>query len=181
MGFTHYWDMTRNISERNFKKLTSDMKKIEAFVEAITEPTEAFSLHHANGENKGVLYYSDTFGFNGDGSIGADHESMHINLGANDSWTFCKTARKPYDLAVCLILISLKYHIRSTRVSSDGDTADWQNAFNLWNVIFPKRSLVARFKAYEKGDNKLDGSLGLFPKEQFENTEKFLEKYLQTN
>lgn len=181
MGYSHYWDMSRDISERNFKKLTSDMKKIEAFVEAITEKTEAFSLHHANGEGNGVLYYSDQFCFNGDANIGADHESMHIRLGANDSWTFCKTARKPYDLAVCLILISLKYHIRSTRVSSDGDTADWQDAFDVWNVIFPKRSLVARFKDYKKGDNKLDGSLGLYPKDQIVNTEKFIQKYLQVN
>ena len=162
MGYTSYWNMTRNISERNFKKLTSDMKKIEAFVESITEPTKAFSLHHANGEGNGVLYYSDQFCFNGDANIGADHESMHIRLGANDSWTFCKTARKPYDLAVCLILISLKYHIRSTRVSSDGDNADWKHSFELWEKIFPKRNVMFRFKEWEKDNKKLDGSLAIY-------------------
>ena len=170
MGFTHYWDMTRDISERNFKKLTKDMKAIEAYIKenkSISNNAECawdeqVTLHHPNGENEGVLYYSNTFGFNGDAKIHADHESMHINLGANDSWTFCKTARKPYDLAVCLILISLKYHIRSTRVTSDGGNDDWQHSFELWEKIFPKRNVMFRFKKWKSGSKKLDGSLAIY-------------------
>ena len=161
MGYTHYWDMSRDISERNFKKLTNDMKAIEAYVSKIDEPTEQFTLHNANGENDGVLYLDNQFCFNGDAEQGADHESMHIRLGANNSWTFCKTARKPYDLAVCLILLSLKYHIRSTRVSSDGTSEDWELALETWGKIFPRRSVHLYFKKWIKGDKKLDGSLAI--------------------
>lgn len=178
--------MTRNVSQRNFKKLTSDMKAIEKYIsenKVVTKTAECIydevaTLHHGNGENNGVLYYSDYFGFNGDRSKNTDHETMSISLGEND-WTFCKTARKPYDLAVCLILISLKYHIRSTRVTSDGEPYEWKQALDLWNEIFPNRNIVARFKPYESGDKKLDGSLALYSKEEVENIEKLFVKSLE--
>ena len=46
---------------------------------------------------------------------------------------FCKTARKPYDLAVTAMLMALKLHYPEVRVFSDGDAADWK----------PGRELVA--------------------------------------
>lgn len=169
MGYTHYWTLKREISERNFKKLTKDMKAIEEFLkdsDRLEELTggmyKEVELHEADGVDAGVYYSDKQFCFNGRGLKGLDHESMHIRLGANDSWTFCKTARKPYDIAVCLILLSLKYHIRSTRVSSDGDTEDWQSAFNVWNKVFPRRkSVMFKFKKYISGHVRLDGSLGI--------------------
>lgn len=160
MGYTHYWEMSRDISERNFKKLTNDMKAIEAFIKNDEVCiSDEITLHHPNGENEGVLYYSNTFGFNGNGLLGDDHESMHIDLGENNSFTFCKTARKPYDFAVQLILISLKYHIRSTRVTSDGDAEEWEIAIGNWNTIFPKRNVSFGFKQYVRGHKTLDGSM----------------------
>lgn len=171
MGYTHYWDMSRDISERNFKKLTKDMKAIEAYInenKIVSETAcggydEIVTLHDTDGTGTGVYYSDRQFCFNGDGSMNLDHESMHIRLGANDSWTFCKTARKPYDLAVCLILLSLKYHVRSTRVSSDGGTDDWQPAFDMWRKVFPRRkSVMFKFKKYKSGHARLDGSIGVY-------------------
>ena len=170
MGYTHYWNLRRNISLRNFKKLTNDMKTIEAYINkhkpkcetADCSIDEVVTLHYANGKGNTVLYNDEEFCFNGDGSKGLDHESMHIFLGENE-WSFCKTARKPYDLAVCLILLSLKYHIRSTNVSSDGDTSDWKPAFEMWSKIFPRRKdVMFKFKDRVQNHKVLDGSLGIY-------------------
>ena len=65
------------------------------------------------GNSKGVVYTENVqngktntteFGFNGIGDL--SHETFALNVGENE-WNFCKTARKPYDLAVCMILLSL--------------------------------------------------------------------------
>jgi hypothetical protein len=54
------------------------------------------------------------------------------------SFDFCKTARKPYDLAVCLVLLSMKRHApESVRVSSDGDwDAEWTEAREVYRRLF---------------------------------------------
>jgi len=174
MGYTSYWRLSRQISERNYKKLVSDMKQIETFVENITEPSEKFTLHDGLGETKGVAYYANSFNFNGDASINADHEDFALRLGESEGG-FCKTARKPYDLAVSLILISLKYHIRSTRITSDGDNDDWRGAFEKWNEIFPNRNFIMRFKAWERDSKDKDGSLVIVPKGLEYTLEKFSE------
>jgi hypothetical protein len=151
--------MSREVSKRNFKKLTADMKAIEAFV---TNPEfeDHFTLHDGLGEKHGVVYYDDFISFNGNSKFGLDHESMLIDLGEVD-YNFCKTARKPYDLAVCLFLMSIKYHIRSTKVTSDGDADDWGRPFELYKEIFPKRNIGFSFKPWGENSKTLDGSLSI--------------------
>ena len=56
--------------------------------------------------------------FNGVGKYG--HESFVIHLDRVTKFDCCKTARKPYDFAVGLILLSLKNHVEGFRFSSDG-------------------------------------------------------------
>jgi hypothetical protein len=55
-------------------------------------------------------------------------------------FNFCKTARKPYDLAVGLVLLVAKNHSpNSIRVSSDGDwESDWKEIRDSYNEIFKK-------------------------------------------
>ena len=51
---------------------------------------------------------------------------------------FCKTARKPYDLAVCLVLLSLANHAtKSMKITSDGDwDGDWTDARAAYKELF---------------------------------------------
>ena len=45
---------------------------------------------------------------------------------------FCKTARRPYDLAVTACLVIAKHHFRDLiRVTSDGEPVNWQDAMLL--------------------------------------------------
>lgn len=54
------------------------------------------------------------------------------------SFDFCKTARKPYDLAVCLVLLSMHRHAPdSVNVSSDGDwDHEWSEARKVYKDLF---------------------------------------------
>jgi hypothetical protein len=69
--------------------------------------------------------------FNGDGMEDLDHESFYFSPNASKrekEFSFCKTARKPYDLAVCATLIALKVRIPGFSYTSDGDAEEWKPA-----------------------------------------------------
>lgn len=54
-------------------------------------------------------------------------------------FTFCKTARKPYDLAVCGCLVALSHHLdAAVEVGSDGDDDEenWPKARELCQELF---------------------------------------------
>ena len=70
--------------------------------------------------------------FNGDESKGLDHETFVFEFKEEDQSDFCKTARKPYDVFVCLCLISLANNLEGFSFSSDGGEDDWQPAFDLY-------------------------------------------------
>jgi len=55
--------------------------------------------------------------------LGEDaYETFGINLEDGGKFDFCKTARKPYDLAVTASLVALKKHFGGeVDISSDGD------------------------------------------------------------
>ena len=61
------------------------------------------------------------------------HETFNIQRKVETrEFEFCKTARKPYDLMVCICLILLKWHFKDkVSISSDGDMEDWQPAFDF--------------------------------------------------
>jgi len=48
---------------------------------------------------------------------------------------FCKTARKPYDLAVTASLIALQHHFPEVGVSTDGTGDDWTAGLALCRSV----------------------------------------------
>ena len=55
----------------------------------------------------------------------------------NHVFEFCKTARKPYDLAVMVCLLIAKWHLKSKfSVYSDGGTEEWEPGFKTYKNIF---------------------------------------------
>ena len=62
--------------------------------------------------------------------MGLDHESFFLTP-ETTNWNFCKTARKPYDLLVCAVLLSA-YNILGYELSSDGGFEDWQPAIDFY-------------------------------------------------
>ena len=79
---------------------------------------------HGTGE---PMFENDKIVFNGDESVGLAHETFYVTPETFE-FEFCKTARKPYDLMACAVLISMKKHLKGFSYSSDGDLADWTPA-----------------------------------------------------
>jgi hypothetical protein len=165
MGYTHYWRFKNNtVSKVAFNKYIKDVRTIEEFfkknkvysksVSSCEEyQNERVVLFDGGGYTKGIAYGGTVqngkftpngFSLNGDDSKGLDHEGFGISLGENE-WNFCKTARKPYDIAVCVILLAMKYQTKSIEVSSDGNMEEWADAINLFQQIFPDRNVGLRF------------------------------------
>lgn len=64
------------------------------------------------------------------------HEEQPYRAGNGEYFTFCKTAYKPYDLAVTAALIIAKHHLSERiRIHSDGETQDWGDARRLCQYV----------------------------------------------
>lgn len=84
-----------------------------------------------------------TLSFNGKGGLGHEQFIMDLDIEVEPGqrrprtdelgryFQFCKTARKPYDLAVCAALIAAKHHFPEMKVTSDGEESDWKDACDL--------------------------------------------------
>jgi hypothetical protein len=145
MGYTHYWRFHRD--KMKTEKLRQTFKKVS---EEIQELYKNLSLipktgYHTDypiiikgglGEGEPIINESEIW-FNGDGELGNDHETFSINWTDSSAFGFCKTARKPYDLLVCMSLLSFTEHFPSHvfTLSSDGDAEEWQDAVDLYNKI----------------------------------------------
>jgi hypothetical protein len=141
MGYTTYWRRSKGFTVEQWQKICLETfqimdhcaeKKIDLVWEYdVTKPPEVSP---------------DLIRFNGWKDEG--HETFLVTRempeipgydpGAKESFDFCKTARKPYDLAVCLALLSMKRHApKSVKVSSDGDwDGEWTEARNVYRRLF---------------------------------------------
>jgi hypothetical protein len=91
------------------------------------------------GEGSPMINESEVW-FNGDEKTGMSHETFGIRWfpSGGEVKGFCKTARKPYDILVCVSLLAFKHAFNDPDVfsfSSDGDNADWEDARNLYMDI----------------------------------------------
>jgi hypothetical protein len=65
-------------------------------------------------------------------------KEQQISSDKSRHFYFCKTARKPYDLAVCLVLLSLAQHAsKSVELGSDGDwNGEWTDVRRVYKELF---------------------------------------------
>jgi hypothetical protein len=155
MGYTHYWRFYKNQLKqmdfedfRNaFKTVAEEIKllygSLPRYSESAGEYYKDVPLEIRGGFGVGnPIINETTIWFNGDEKDGMSHETFSIDWSWDDKegepFDFCKTARKPYDLLVCVALISFVRHFtrNNIRVSSDGDMADWRPAIEFYHEIF---------------------------------------------
>ena len=138
MGYTHYWYKVEELESTEWQKFIQDFKTILPHFENLLQ-------HDPKGEWDDSLKISnDLVYFNGIGEQA--HEpffferfdtTKHRQYQDDDSKThifsFTKSARKPYDIAVCCALIIAKFHFANDiNVSSDGEDEDgWLEARQL--------------------------------------------------
>jgi len=126
MGYTHYWRGWVTFSE----SFIEDVQTI------ITH--SGVSICDWDGENSKPVVDDSEIRLNGDDSEDeGSHESFHLYPGVNHR-TFCKTARKPYDVVVATILLRANNLNNSFKVESDGnwDEQEWINARDLYFAVF---------------------------------------------
>ena len=135
MGYSHYWYRKKEYTQKKFDAFVTDVK---AIIEKGGVPIRG---NDGNGEpnvNSGIV------AFNGDAESGNNHETFffprtitqeHLKYHReyeNGIFFFCKTARKPYDNVVTACLIAVKEHFPDIKVSSDGDTGEWEDGLKLY-------------------------------------------------
>lgn len=94
-------------------------------------------------------FRSASFSFNG---VGEDMYESFVFKNEPTEFTFCKTARKPYDAVVCAVLILVKKWFNGDiEISSDGKWEEWQEGRDMFQRTFG----VASMSVFTvKGENK---------------------------
>lgn len=138
MGYTHYWGFKKSPKQiengmdmfaQAVKMFKKGIKIIEK--EFVPEDEESqFKLCGFCGTGKPVL--TDTLvNFNGDEKTGNACESCTIAVD-DCGFTFCKTCRLPYDVAVCLALLCFKKVFGDNFwYKSDGDIRSGEEGWKL--------------------------------------------------
>jgi len=135
MGYTHYCNKKSSHTDdnKNFKIVLAEAKKLYKHLPK-DEKIELFG-----GCGTGDPTFSEQeIRFNGDETKGLDHETFLVTPNVTD-FEFCKTARKPYDLMACAVLISMKKHMNGFTYSSDGDKEDWEPAKKFYRNVMKRK------------------------------------------
>jgi hypothetical protein len=155
MGYTHYFTQERSISVADWKSVLTDIQQILNYAQHEC----GIPLANGMGEAKTSPVFSKThFAFNG---LGDDsHETLHISRAKQTkpqypgdnrpNWSFCKTARKPYDAVVTAVLCYLStvtrtfdadgpvYGTEAFTVGSDGRGEDFLVGLDLARKALPR-------------------------------------------
>lgn len=145
MGYTHYWafktpERKKGEAERIdklYKKALLECQRIcKAYNKTATglDRLSGFSAHTKLGQYGGLEV---------NGKRENRHESFsmreHYRQVLEEPFAFCKTARKPYDVAVTACLSVLKYRLGELiSVSSDGNAEDWHAGVQLARSVLKR-------------------------------------------
>jgi hypothetical protein len=133
MGYTHYWKIPKTVPNGDWHDIVRDVAKI---IEATNIP---LALEYDEPEKKPEIS-PWCIQFNGVGDDG--HETFLIKPDLEE-FSFCKTARKPYDTVVVAVLAYLgSVWPQYFDISSDGDPADWEDGIALARRALPDRGSI---------------------------------------
>lgn len=146
MGYTHYYYRPAELDAKKFRDFSDDVAFMAARLPEHSLSAGGFYSDHplviCGWDGKGdPTFDGDEVRFNGNGPD-MDHETFAIErVYEPRDWespehrlyfSFCKTARKPYDLLVTAALIAFKHRFGDeVRVSSDGDDDEWREGVAL--------------------------------------------------
>ena len=149
MGYTHYWyfPSAYEANTNTWKKIVEDFNKI-----LDVKPDNLRNILEPSSGQK-LAITDDMIWFNGREENDQGHETFHLERKSTkesyrtqqlsdingklipsqeeECFTFCKTARKPYDIVVCCCLLIAKHYLGDLiKVASDGDT-EWEEAIKM--------------------------------------------------
>ena len=141
MGYTHYWkfNLDYEINSEKWKEIINDFNKI-LDVEIDIPENDKYDGTDGMTRLRNILEQDSDqrleitdkeIRFNGREENDRGHETISLQRKSDKSlqdptdkkyiFDFCKTARKPYDIVVCCLLIILKHRLGNMiEISSDG-------------------------------------------------------------
>lgn len=136
MGYTHYFGENKPIPDKAWSKICEKAHKILEYVSS-----QDIKLVYEYNEIHQPPVISDkdpkVIRFNGPEEEG--HETFSI-APESTGFNFCKTARKPYDLAVGLVLLAVHDEAPGCcDIGSDGrwnEPDEWLNIWHTYNELF---------------------------------------------
>lgn len=129
MGYTHYFG-PKSFKPAEFNSIVKASKEV---IRIVTEEMKIPIVYEYDETDKPPVCEGELIRFNGADDDGHETFSLDVNNGRD----FCKTARKPYDIAVTAVLC-LAHHYGGLDVASDGDPEDWEDGLALAQRIEPK-------------------------------------------
>ena len=134
MGYTHHW----NKPKPTRVEIWADLINLVAIVVKFCEGEGIPLVNGVGDEASQPIFDMGRIMFNG---VGEEAHETFIMGRIDLSRGSCKTAYKPYDLAVCLALIAAKKVLgKEITIKSDGDANDWDEAFNAAERVFSIRA-----------------------------------------
>ena len=146
MGYTHYFYRKPKLNPNRFAKVVEDFK---IAINLIRD--KGIDICGWNGSGDPILNDLE-IRFNGMADQSHETFILLLNYKKPDyqkadffepgkskglAFQFCKTAQKPYDLAVMTALVIAKHHLKDQiHISSDGEDGDWAAARDLCQLVF---------------------------------------------
>lgn len=132
IGYTHYYTPNKNVDAATWSRFVGLAREVFAKTEA-----RGIKICGPMGEGPPIAE-GDRVSFNGTDEGDLGHESCVIERGG--AWTFCKTAQKPYDIAV-VALLSIGETLGVLTARSDGDAIEWQQGLELAREVLSATDL----------------------------------------
>lgn len=124
MGYTHYFKQNKPVSDEQWNAFKKD-------AEVIIKEVGKRNIVLMSNDDNGIIIDNNRVNLNGDETEGLDHETFYLEKDYRE-FNFCKTAAKPYDLAVCSLLLLANEHMPGHHdIASDGQLDDWRDAMEL--------------------------------------------------
>ena len=124
MGYTHYFELKKEPTASKFNKAVETLNAIFA------EHPNLRSLI-AGGLGTGEPVFNENLIiFNGRADRNQDHETFAVER-SKPKWDFCKTARKEYDVVVCICLLVLKKVLGPSTFSFSSDGCFYGDPKNM--------------------------------------------------
>ena len=127
MGYTHHWSNSRPIDDSEWEAITTRARQILR----VAQDDLGIALSEEYDVNKMPIVSEKEIRFNGYADEG--HETFMITRDA-DEYSFCKTARKPYDVVVVALLQLLGVYAPGFDWRSEGNDEDLIDGLALYNA-----------------------------------------------
>lgn len=140
MGYTHYWFDRPQVID-NYENICKDIDQIKDYCAKRGIALLGWDRKKQEYTAEAPLYSTNLI------AIGAPEDEVcetfcmtrKKKLAGGEAFMFCKTARLPYDLAVCLILLRMQATSTGFTFESDGDLdsePEWLTAKQAYKEIF---------------------------------------------